>query len=262
MAPTIISRLFRCLATAMAVFCLPVAGLAQAPAGLNWFRSDVQDGTASAWYRWAVDPAVANSESAELTIVTDGHCSLYVNGQRILKNVSLRQSGGSVTALGFDVKSLLRQGRNTVAVEVHSADKAALFGIAIQAVQGEKRTPQWAAYGKWHPSHHQSAGSRRISMTATGPKPNRSPANQEIASPSQHRRSLRHRSCRRKFARTPFQFEDGDHVVFVGATFFERAQLSEHLEATLAGTCRRQARDVSKSRLERGHRVRRFTRHL
>jgi hypothetical protein len=38
-------------------------------------------------------------------------------------------------------------------------------------------------------------------------------------------------------ARTaPFQFEDGDRVVFVGATFFERAQLSEHLEATLAGT--------------------------
>jgi lysophospholipase L1-like esterase len=35
-------------------------------------------------------------------------------------------------------------------------------------------------------------------------------------------------------ARTaPFQFEDGDRVVFVGATFFERAQLSEHLETTL-----------------------------
>ena len=40
-----------------------------------------------------------------------------------------------------------------------------------------------------------------------------------------------------KVRTAPFQFEDGDHVVFVGATFVERAQLSEHLEATLAGTC-------------------------
>ncbi|MFN9720438.1 MAG: GDSL-type esterase/lipase family protein, partial [Planctomycetota bacterium] len=34
----------------------------------------------------------------------------------------------------------------------------------------------------------------------------------------------------------PFQFEDGDHVAFVGATFFERAQLFEHLESTLTAT--------------------------
>ena len=40
-----------------------------------------------------------------------------------------------------------------------------------------------------------------------------------------------------KVRTAPVQFEDGDHVVFVGATFFEQAQLSEHLETTLAGTC-------------------------
>jgi len=140
MAQTLVYCLFRCIVAAMTAVSLPATSFGQDAQALNWFQSTVQDGTGSAWYRWAVDPAVADSESAELTIVTDGHCSLYVNGQRILKNVCLMKSGDSVTALGFDVRSLLRQGRNTVAVEVHSADKVALLGIAISAVQGERRS--------------------------------------------------------------------------------------------------------------------------
>ncbi|MEJ7594936.1 MAG: hypothetical protein WKF77_25705, partial [Planctomycetaceae bacterium] len=72
MAKTLVFCLFRCIVAAMTVVSLPATSFGQAAAALNWFRSDVQDGTASAWYRWAVDPAVANSESAELTIVTDG----------------------------------------------------------------------------------------------------------------------------------------------------------------------------------------------
>ncbi len=35
--------------------------IAQDAPVLSWFRSDVQEGTASAFYRWAVDGAVANS---------------------------------------------------------------------------------------------------------------------------------------------------------------------------------------------------------
>jgi lysophospholipase L1-like esterase len=236
MAQSIVSLLFRWLATATVVVCLQTAGFAQDSAALNWFRSDVQEGAASAWYRWAIDPAVANSESAELTMVTDGHCSLYVNGQRILKNVAFQKSGDSVTALGFDVKSLLRQGRNTVAVEVHSADKVALFGICISAVRGDQKT---AVGGVWHVvSVVPPVGWQQTDFNdrdwpearaATGEPGDRF----TVATPEKFAAPV----LPAKVRTAPFQFEDGDHVVFVGATFFERAQLSEHLEAMLAGAC-------------------------
>lgn len=230
-----ISSALRFAVAALACVATIQTSIAQDPLALHWFRSDVQEGTASGSYRWAVDGAVANSESANLTIVTDGHCSLYVNGQRILKNVSMQQSGGSVTAMGIDVKSLLRQGRNTVAVEVHSADKTAVFGIAIQTVQGDSRT---SIGGGWKiapivppvgwqqtdfndrdwPEAKSASGEpgERFSVAAA----------EEFAAPV----------IPAKARTAPFLFEDGDRVVFVGATFFERAQLSEHLETTLSGT--------------------------
>lgn len=209
--------------------------IAQDAPVLNWFRTDVQEGSASAYYRWAVDGAVANSESANLTIVTNGYCSLHVNGQRILKNVAMPQADGSVTARGFDVKSLLRQGRNTVAVEAHSADKTAIFGIAIQTVQGDKRS---SIDGGWKIAPIVPPVGWQQTDFNDRDWPEAKPASGE---PGERFKVV----AAEKFAapvipakaRTaPFQFEDGDHVVFVGATFFERAQLSEHLEATLTGT--------------------------
>jgi len=236
MAKTTFLLLFRCLSAVMAVVCLKTISIAQDAPSLNWFRSNVQDGTASAWYRWAVDPAVAKSESAELTIVTDGHCSLYVNGQRILKNVSLRQSGDSVAAVGFDVRSLLRQGRNTVAMELHSADKTAVSGISISAVQGERRS---AVGGVWRmastvpPVGWQQTDFKDRDWIEAMPV-NADPADRfTVAAPEKFAAPV----IPAKVRPDPFQFEDGDHVVSVGATFFERSQLSEHLEATLAGTC-------------------------
>lgn len=202
---------------------------------LNWFRSDVPEGTASAYYRWAVDGAVANSESANLTIVTDGHCSLHVNGQRILKNESMQQTDGSITALGVDVKSLLRQGRNTVAVEVHSADKTAIVGIAIQTVQSDKRT---SIGGGWKiapivpPVGWQQTDFNDRDWQEAKPASGEPGERLKVVAAEKFAAPV----IPAKARTAPFQFEDGDHVVFVGATFFERAQLSEHLEATLTGT--------------------------
>ena len=236
MTNIIFSRFFRCLASATAVFCLQTISIAQDAPSLNWFRSDAQDGTASAWYRWAVDPAVSDSESAELTIATDGHCSLYVNGQRILKNVALRKSGRSVEALGFDVKSLLRQGRNTVAVEVHSADKVAVCGISISAVHGDQKSAVGGLRRMassvppvgWQQTDFNDRDWSEAKPSAAEPADRFAvTAPVKFAAPVMPTKVRTH----------PFQFEDGDHVVFVGATFIERAQLSEHLEASLAGTC-------------------------
>ena len=220
---------------ALAFFCATPLSFAQDAPALHWFRSDVQEGIASASYRWAVDGAVANSESANLTIVTDGHCSLHVNGQRILKNASMQQSGGSVTAMGFDVKSLLRQGRNTVAVEVHSADKTAVFGIAIQTVQGDKRTTiggGWKIAPIVPPVGWQQTDFNDRDWPEAKPATGEPGTRFTVAAPEKFAAPV----IPAKARTAPFQFEDADHVVFVGATFFERAQLSEHLEATITGT--------------------------
>ncbi len=230
-----ISSALRFSIAALVFACTAHVSLAQDAPALNWFRSDVQEGTASAFYRWAVDGSVANADSANLTIITDGHCSLHVNGQRILKNASMPQADGSITATGFNVKSLLRQGRNTVAVEVHSADKTALVGIAIQAVKGDKQTTIGGAWKiapiippiGWHQTDFNDRDWPEAK--AAGGEPGerfKVVAAENTSTPV----------IPAKARTTPFQFEDGDHVVFVGATFFERAQLSEHLEATLTGT--------------------------
>ena len=208
---------------------------AQDVPALNWFRSDVQEGTASAAYRWVVDGEVANSESANLTIVTDAHCSLHVNGQRILKNVLMPKPEGSVAALGFDVKSLLRQGRNTIAVEVNSADKTTVFGIAIQTVQGDKRDligGGWKIAPIVPPVGWQQTDFNDRDWPEAKPATGEPGERFTFAVAEKFSAPV----IPAKARTSPFRFEDGDRVVFVGATFFERAQLSEHLEATLTGT--------------------------
>lgn len=225
----------RLLVTHSIISCLSQISFAEDAAALTWFRSEVKEGTASASYRWAVDGAVANSESAELTIVTDGHCSLHLNGQRILKNASMAKSDSHIAAMGFDVKSLLRPGRNTVAVEVHSADKTAVIGIAIQAVQGEKRAQiggGWKIAPILPPVGWQQTDFNDRDWPEAKPADGESGDRFTTAAPEKYSAPV----IPAKARSTPFQFEDGDRVVFVGATFFERAQLSEHLEATLTGT--------------------------
>ena len=225
---------------------LLVAGLVLLPAGvssafaqdaatLQWFRAEVPEGAASGQFRWAIDPSAVDSESAELTIVTDDHCSLYVNGQRILKNAALKHADGDVEAAGYNVRSLLRQGRNLIAVEVNSEDKVAVFGLSLSARKGNdlrnigggwKKAPAMPPVG-WQQTDFNDRDWPEVKTVADEPG-NRF----KVSMPTAFAAPV----IPAKARTAPFQFEDGDRVVFVGATFFERAQLSEHLEATLAGT--------------------------
>jgi lysophospholipase L1-like esterase len=211
------------------------SAFAQDAAALQWFKAEVPEGTASAQFRWAIDPSAVDSESAELTIVTDDHCSLYVNGQRILKNAALKQADGNVEAAGYNVRSLLRQGRNLIAVEVNSEDKVAVFGLSLSARKGNeirnigggwKKAPALPPVG-WQQTDFNDRDWPEVKTVADEPG-NRF----KVSMPTAFAAPV----IPAKARTAPFQFEDGDRVVFVGATFFERAQLSEHLEATLAGT--------------------------
>lgn len=211
------------------------SAFAQDAAALQWFRAEVSEGTASAQFRWAIDPSAVDSESAELTIVTDDHCSLYVNGQRILKNAALKHADGNIEAAGYNVRSLLRQGRNLVAVEVNSEDKVAVFGLSLTARKGNdvrsigggwKKAPAMPPVG-WQQTDFNDRDWPEVKTVADEPG-NRF----KVSMPTAFAAPV----IPAKARTAPFQFEDGDRVVFVGATFFEQAQLSEHLEATLSGT--------------------------
>ncbi len=211
------------------------SAFAQDAAALQWFKAEVPEGAANGQFRWAIDPSAVDSESAELTIVTDDHCSLYVNGQRILKNAALKQSDGNVEAAGYNVRSLLRQGRNLIAVEVNSEDKVAVFGLSLSARKGNdirnigggwKKAPAMPPVG-WQQTDFNDRDWPEVKTVADEPG-NRF----KVSMPTAFAAPV----IPAKARTAPFQFEDGDRVVFVGATFFERAQLSEHLEATLAGT--------------------------
>lgn len=210
------------------------ATIARDASPLQWFRTDVPEGRASGWFRWAIDPAVAESESAQLTIVTDAHFSLYVNGQRILKDALLKQSDGTVAAAGYELNSLLRQGRNLIAVELNSDSDLAVFGISVVTTTGKsgtisglwKTAPAPPPVG-WQQTDFNDRDWKEIVAATDDPKTRFTvSAPVEFAAPV----------IPAKARTAPFQFEDGDRVVFVGATFFERARLSEHLEATLTGT--------------------------
>jgi lysophospholipase L1-like esterase len=210
------------------------SAFAQDAAALQWFRAEVPEGAASAQFRWAIDPSAVDSESAELTIVTDDHCSLYVNGQRILKNAALKHADGNVEAAGYNVRSLLRQGRNLIAVEVNSEDKVAVFGLSLSARKGSdirnigggwKKASAMPPVG-WQQTDFNDRDWPEVKTVAD--ERNRF----KVSMPTAFAAPV----IPAKARTAPFQFEDGDRVVFVGATFFERAQLSEHLEATLAGT--------------------------
>jgi lysophospholipase L1-like esterase len=208
---------------------------AQTASTMQWLRAEVKEGTASGWFRWAVDPAVADSEAVHLMIVSDQHVSLYVNGQRILKNRSLPKSDQSVSASGFNVKSLLRQGRNMIAVEVNSDSNKAAFGISVLAAKGaEKKTigGPWKIASAMPPVGWQQTDFNDRDWPEAKPVADEPGDRFTVTAPSEFVASV----IAAKARTAPFQFEDGDRVVFVGATFFERAQLFEHLESTLTAT--------------------------
>jgi len=208
---------------------------AQSPAEFQRFAVAVKEGKAAGWYRWAVDGAVFPSSSSKLVIASDARCSLYVNGQRILKYELMKAGDGPVSAKAFDVHSLLRAGRNTVAVELQSDGPSARFLIALNSTRdGGVVVPggPWKTAPASPPVGWQQTDFNDRDWPEVKPSRDEGAIPLVVQLPEKVEAPVVGTKARRSL---PFQFEDGDHVAFVGATFVERAQLSEHLEATLTG---------------------------
>ena len=207
---------------------------AQADA-MHWFTPDAKDGATRAWLRWAVDGSVANAKSVRLAVTSSGTCSVYVNGQRILKHALPDDDAGTVS-VGFEIASLLRAGRNTVAVETQSDAAGAVVGLSIARVNGDHYEAVGGGFRQTlepPPVGWQQTDFNDRDWPEVKPQVTRPDSAASIAQPDAFAAPV----IPAKRRTYPLRFEEGDHVVLVGATFFERAQLSEHLEATLAGTC-------------------------
>lgn len=202
--------------------------------GFLWFTPEAKDGVTHAWIRWALDGPVADAKSVRLTVASNGTCSVSVNGQRILRHATLDDAGAK--AAGFEIASLLRSGRNTVAVEVQSEHPGVAVGLRVARGAGDQYEQIGGGFRAatelppvgWQQTDFNDRDWPEIQPASSVP---------ELASRVATPESFAAPVVPAKRRVYPVRFEDGDHVVLVGATFFERAQLSEHLEATLAGTC-------------------------
>jgi lysophospholipase L1-like esterase len=226
-------RLFAAISACVFLLLSSLPVLAQT-APLQWFSAS-SEAKAAGWYRWVLDGSVHPADEARLTLTCTARCSLYVNGQRLLRMEPLQTTDGGFAARVWNISSLLRSGRNLVALEVQSESNSAAFGTSLETRRGERWTvargpwktaPAPPPVG-WQQTDFNDRDWREIAAVprpASVAEPMLSAKVESPVLPAPVRNNL------------PFVFEDGDHVCLVGATFIERAQLSEHLEATLAGT--------------------------
>lgn len=234
------ARLLLALCVAMAVRLSPANAAAvetvlQDAEPMVWFRDAVDTGNAARWYRLSFmhTPSTA---AVRLTFAADGVSSVYVNGQRLLKQVTLPVDSAGVTAAGFDVTSLLRNGRNCVALERrHSLTILTTAvglttrgdGQAAAALSGEWKAVAMAPPVGWQQTDFNDRDWVKVEPQATAPADSfavRSPLEWQPA------------SVPASAARVPFEWRDGDHVVLLGATFLEREQQYGHVEALLSAS--------------------------
>lgn len=226
-------RTLTCFASVLAVTVCVSTARAQ---DWKWISASVDEGVASGWYRWAVDPAVFGSNEARLMIVSDSNCSVHVNGQRVLRQSGFDKVDGGLQARGIEIKTLLRNGRNQIAVELQSETTKGFVGIALVAVRDDKTVDiggGWKSAKAMPPVGWQQTDFNDRDWPELKPVGELPTANLVVRAPAEFAAPVLKARVRNTL---PFVLEDGDHVALVGATFIERAQLFEHLEATLAGT--------------------------
>ncbi|MFM7056368.1 MAG: GDSL-type esterase/lipase family protein [Planctomycetota bacterium] len=217
------------------LFLLVVCSRATAQdAPLRWFTVSSPETAAAGWFRWALDGSVHPADEARLTFSSAVPCSLYINGQRLLRMEALQTPAGAPGGRTWDISSLLRSGRNLVAVELQSPEKSGAFAASLSVRRGDRWT---AVGGPWKTAPAPPpAGWQQTDFNDRDWKEVPSAQRPEgLAAPQIPERIEAPIVAARVRNELPFVFEDGDHICLVGATFIERAQLFEHLEAVLAG---------------------------
>ncbi|MBL8819524.1 MAG: hypothetical protein JNL58_26055 [Planctomyces sp.] len=206
------------------------------PVSLSWVRSEAIEGTSNRWYRVGFELKPEDASRFTATLASDATCTLYVNGQRVLKHETFDVNGGEIKAKSFDVTELIRSGRNLVAVEISSTAATAWCGFELASVAGGNAMPPLK--GNWKhsiarpPVGWQQTDFNDRDWAEVSAAPDDQLPTYSIVRSSELKDAVRPPAT----DRTVFHFVDGDHVVLLGSTFFEREQQFGHLEAALVGT--------------------------
>ncbi|MEZ6124874.1 MAG: GDSL-type esterase/lipase family protein [Planctomycetaceae bacterium] len=164
-----------------------------------------------------------NGSSAELRLNGTGVVSVYFNGQRLAARLPI---SGTVA---WPVQELLRPGRNCIAVSASVANQEkpqaawleAGANVVVEAVG-------WRITADRPPIGWQQTDFNDRDWTGAGPA-----ASIKAVPGDVQRLTWANRSQREDRLTSAFRFQDGDHVLLVGGTFIERAQLYGHLEGAL-----------------------------
>ncbi|MCA9057376.1 MAG: hypothetical protein KDA85_02715 [Planctomycetaceae bacterium] len=228
------------LSLATVMLLNPLSMVAAAPAApaissaehLHWVTTTATDAGSAGWYRFVFDANPDGAESATLTLVSDGRCSLYLNGQRLLRQTTLERKEDNIQAAGFEVRTLLRRGRNSLTLELRSDAGTATAGLDLSLLAGQQSTTvtgTWKTAPETPPVGWSQTDFNDRDWTAVTPGTT-APDTLKFLIPEQFaavKPAARARTV-------PFQLQDDDHVVLLGGTFFERAQQYGYLEAALS----------------------------
>lgn len=189
----------------------------------------------SVWLRRVIRLAEPNAESSTILHVRGRcHASVYVNGQRLARNAEVAEG----RILTFDVTSLIREGANGFAISAHQSPEDQSAAVAV-----------WVSHnGTAEALSTDNAWKQRLTAPPVGwEKTDFNPHGwqdvQTVSSfsaqdvESEARVSVKwQRPVTPAGHGTPLSLTDGDHVVLLGSTFIERAQLYGDLEAMLFAT--------------------------
>ena len=182
---------------------------------------------AMTWLRQKFQISGSGVQHVRLRMLTSGTTSVYVNGQRLARNLPT-----SDAAVEWNVGPLMRSGDNCVAVSIAQTPPAGLSILLVGADGSElaRKSDGWKTAKEIPPAGWQQTDFNDrdwISMVfADSLKPEQLLAMKPTLLEWQVNRVSRSAS-------EPFDFRDGDHVVLLGGTFFERAQSYGYLECAL-----------------------------
>lgn len=184
-----------------------------------------QETTPSAvWLRQVLDLRQV-ADDCRLVVAGGGTADVYFNGQKLAQNASV------AAPVSWDVSSLVRGRRNSIAMRLQTADKS-VMQVALQS-QGQWITvpPAWKRAPEPPPVGWQTTDFNDRDWK---------PESQLLISRGEgfSGRKIEEREWRsaQKVARSVdgrLQLQPDDHVVMLGGTFVERAQSSGYLELAL-----------------------------
>lgn len=176
------------------------------------------------WLRNVFQHDNSGNETPELNLAAEGALTVYLNGQRLVKN-----SDSPDKTLLLDVKPLIRTGRNSIAVQLTSPTAEIKLSVWLSSADRKSQTiSTWKGTKEAPPVGWQQTdfNDRDWKPAAVAEVPNADSAGKIPL-------TWQSASTASRFAEGRFSFRDGDHVLLIGGTFIERAQQYGHLEAAL-----------------------------